>query len=108
MSSKLQSVMKMTVHFYDEAREPDVVVCGQWEYLQAQRKYGKTLAEAGESADLEYMSFVTFRAAVRQGLVDSDTSFEQWVQTVVAIEPVEDEKKDGAQAKGESPAPLGE
>lgn len=106
MSTKPQSVMRMRVTYYDENKSPDLLVCGQWEYLQAQRKFGKSLKEAGESGDLEYMIFVGFRAAVRQNLVAEGVTFDEWSTTVMALE--QDEEKKDETAAGESQAPLDE
>lgn len=100
------SVMRMDVHYYDEERSSDLIVCGQWEYQQAQRKFNKTLAQAGQDSDLEYMAYVTYLAAKRQRVVEGSVAFDDWASTVMAIEPHEDEEDgDGA---GESPAPPAE
>lgn len=110
MGAKPQSVMRMRAFYYDESKGSDLLVCGQWEYQQAQRKFGKSLKEAGEQGDLEYMAFVGYRAAIRQGLIESSVSFDDWAAGVMALEQDEsqkDEAKDQT-AAGESPAPLDE
>lgn len=105
MAGQPKSVMRMEVHYYDENRSPDLVICGQFEYLQAQRKYnGKTLAQAGKESDLEYMGYVAYLAAKRMKLVDPGVTYEQWAEGVMALESEDDGKDaEGTAAEGAAP-----
>jgi len=104
-----KSIMHLRVGYYDEAREPDDVIVGQFEYLVTQRKLNKSFRQAVLEGDVEYMSYLAYSAARRMKIITPDTSFDAWMANVASIVDAEDEDTtpeaepavDGAE--GESP-----
>jgi len=87
-------IERFTVFYYGD-RPDDVAMVGQFELIEAQRKYGKSLHQAMvDGSSMEHSSFAVFRALIRQGTIAS-TDFEVWLTSVARV----------AAEEGESPAP---
>jgi hypothetical protein len=86
---------KMRVLYYDEARTPDTIIVGQWELVQAERKFGT--GAVTERRDLDAITFACYLGARRAGIIADGTAYEAWAQDVAVTEEME---------PGESQAPL--
>ncbi len=93
----MNRIPRLRVHYYDEAREPDVILVGSWELALSERKYGPA-AVRGEI--YEASLYQAYLGAKRAGILDSEReSFDQWAPRIALIEEA---------AEGESQPPLGQ
>jgi len=92
-----QKLARFRVHYYDD-RASDVVVCGNAEFVMAERHHG---IEAIKQGGLDATNRIVYYGARRSKLLEPDTSFQKFVEGVALIEEIEDEE-----GRPESPAPL--
>lgn len=83
---------RLRIVYYDEERADDVVVCGQYEVLLAERKFGRGTVAAG---DIDAITFAAYQGAKRAGVVEG-VDYEAFAKSVAQVEAVE---------PGESPPP---
>lgn len=88
------TIPRLRIIYYDEDRAPDVVVCGQWEAILAERKFGEGSVTRG---NLDAVTYVAYLGGKRSGIVPDGMDYETWASSVAQTEAVE---------PGESPAPL--
>lgn len=84
----------LKVVYYDEEKADDVVICGQYEAVLADRKFGEGATGRGNLDAVTYAAFLSMR---RAKLLADGTDYETFARTVALTEPA---------GRGESPAPL--
>ena len=84
---------RIKISYYDQDRPEDVVVCAQWELVQAERKFGVGCMEQG---NLDAITYAAFLSAQRSGIVGEGLAYDAWASTVALTDMDE---------SGESPAP---
>ena len=89
----MATIPRLKINYYEENRSPDVIVCGQWEYILAERKFGVGAMQAG---NVDALCYAAFNGGRRAGIVPEGMGYDAWAQTVVEVE------EDG---EGESLAP---
>lgn len=89
------TIPRLRIVYYDQDRPPDIVVCGQWEAVLAERRYGEGSVSRG---NLDAVTFAAFLGAKRSGSVPDGMDYETWASSVAQTEAIE---------PGESPEPLG-
>lgn len=97
MSELDKKLARFRVFYYDEERGPDVVKCGNYEFGQAQEKFGE---DAQGSRSITASTFAVWLGARRGKVSGADVAFEEWNKTVALVDPFEDDE-----SSGESPAP---
>jgi hypothetical protein len=87
------AIPRLTITYYDDDRSADTVLVGNWEYIQAERKFGIGEMSRG---NVDALTYAAFLGAKRARIVDDGVNYDAWAQSVAVVEEV---------GEGESQAP---
>lgn len=81
--------MKITFKVTTTGSEPTEVTTSYGDLIALENKYGVDASDLGNRQRAQWLAFMAWNALKRRG--DVKVGFEEWVETIEALEPVDSE-----------------